>query len=370
VIASKRLRIIIVCEVLDNFGDAGISWRLACQLADEWHADITIAIDQASLLSLWRDKREARALPGITIIELPDLVPDDARPDLVIAMLGASIPPALRHYILRHDVRWIRYEYLTAEGWIEDFHLRSSVKPDDGAIEWFYYPGYTPDSGGLLRERCLLKELEPFTANTPDSIEHKQQWLRQHELHSPEGYFRVCLFGYPEPATRRFVDVLLDQRRPVCLFISESLAKSLALDTTDSRLRIHPWLDQPEFDRLLASCDLNIVRGEDSWLRAQWTGQPMLWQPYRQSGAGHLKKLEGFLDRLLIETDTAAAGAIRQTMLALNTDDDPAPALAVWFEHLDQIRSIHRDWQRRLAAQNSLSDRLLDFCRDHLQLAV
>ena len=56
---------------------------------------------------------------------------------------------------------------------------------------------------------------------------------------------------------------------------------------------------QSDFDRLLWSCDLNFVRGEDSLVRAIWAGAPFVWQLYVQDDGAHLGKLEAFLDRFL-----------------------------------------------------------------------
>jgi len=372
-IGHRQLHITLVCEVLDNFGDAGITWRLACLLADEWHARITIAIDQPALLQLWHQKRRDRQPCDIKVTKLQDARTTDQPPDLLIAMLGSTVPPAIRAQILAHRVSWVRYEYLTAEPWIDEFHGRSSVKPDDGATEWFYYPGYTSLSGGLLREKNLLAQLRRFTSADPAASGNRSAWMQANKLDSPADHFRVCLFGYAEPSTHHLLESLLALPRPISIFIAQSLAGGLALDTSDPRLRVHQWLDQPDFDCLLASCDLSIVRGEDSWLRAQWTGQPMFWQPYRQADAGHLNKLAAFLDRLLAGAEPGAARAIRQAMMCLNDGSDGRDwpnALPAWFDHLSQIRQIHRAWRDELALQTTLGERLLSFSRDQLQLSV
>ena len=378
-ICSKLRRVTLACEVLDNFGDAGITWRLACQLADEWQADVTIAIDLPDLLTLWQENREKRRAlerdntPRSRYIQIVKLDHPDAtlsRPDLVVAMLGTTVPVAMRTQIREQKVSWIRYEYLTAEPWIDGFHGLRSMKPDDGVTEWFYYPGYTLASGGLLREQTLLEDLTPFTAPQRDAVDEVKHWLQARQLDSPADHFRVCLFGYAEPVTRALIDALLAQARPMSIFISESLAKGLRLEMTDARLRPHAWLDQPDFDRLLATCDLNLVRGEDSWLRAQWTGQPMFWQPYRQPDGGHIEKLDGYLDRLLVGVDAHVANTLRQAMLAVNHHGDLGSALAAWFSQHEQIRAIHQQWRDQLATQSSLSERLLQFCRDQLQLSV
>lgn len=47
-------------------------------------------------------------------------------------------------------------------------------------------------------------------------------------------------------------------------------------------VQVLPFVRQDQYDLLLWSCDFNAVRGEDSFVRAQWAGRPMLWHIYRQ----------------------------------------------------------------------------------------
>ncbi len=60
-----------------------------------------------------------------------------------------------------------------------------------------------------------------------------------------------------------------------------------------------PFLPQHKYDDLLASCDLNFVRGEDSFVRAQLAGRPLVWHIYPQAEDAHLTKLQAFLELLL-----------------------------------------------------------------------
>ncbi len=376
---SAPLRIDLICEVLDNFGDAGISWRLACQLADEWGAHVRLCIDQPELLTLWAARAQARSRPETPVPAVIDLSAADfyevhhtpeTRPELIITMLGSATPAALERLIRDESIPWLRYEYLTAETWIDSFHGLPSLKPDSGATEWFYYPGFSADCGGLLREPDLIERLDRFAA--PDHAE-RQAWLCEHGLDSPPGHLRICLFGYPDQPTRQFLAALQAVESPVTVLMSASLAQALDLidrpgGTDHLHIKPHAWLDQPDFDLLLASCDLNIVRGEDSWLRAQWAGQPMLWQPYRVADGTHFDKLAAFLDRLLADAPAPAGTAIAQMMAAINGQTDPGPALADWLAHRQQIQAWHRQWRFRLAAQTSLTQRLARFCTDKLQL--
>jgi uncharacterized repeat protein (TIGR03837 family) len=47
---------------------------------------------------------------------------------------------------------------------------------------------------------------------------------------------------------------------------------------------------------MLWACDLNLVRGEDSLVRALWAGQAFIWHIYPQDDNAHHAKLEAFLE--------------------------------------------------------------------------
>lgn len=43
---------------------------------------------------------------------------------------------------------------------------------------------------------------------------------------------------------------------------------------------------------------MNLVRGEDSLVRALWAGKPLVWHIYPQDDDAHVAKLSAFLDWL------------------------------------------------------------------------
>jgi uncharacterized repeat protein (TIGR03837 family) len=125
-----------------------------------------------------------------------------------------------------------------------------------------------------------------------------------------------------------------------------------------------PLLSQTDFDRLLWSCQLNFVRGEDSFVRALWAGAPFVWQLYVQDDGAHAAKLEAFLARFLVGATPALSTAIRALFARWNgIGSGPLapllsePALrAAWLAHC--VR-----WREGLAAQDDLVTRLLRFVK-------
>jgi hypothetical protein len=69
-------------------------------------------------------------------------------------------------------------------------------------------------------------------------------------------------------------------------------------------VRVIPFMPQTDYDRLLWACDLNFVRGEDSWVRAQWAARPFIWHIYPQDENLHHVKLRAFLQKYAVNTQS------------------------------------------------------------------
>ncbi|MEZ5738796.1 MAG: elongation factor P maturation arginine rhamnosyltransferase EarP [Burkholderiaceae bacterium] len=350
------LRIDVLCTVIDNFGDAGICWRLARQLVDEARARVTLWIDQPAILDAWRPQG-----PAITVrdsAELKTLAPGD----LFIATLGSRVDAVTEQRLADAGTLWMRYEYLTAEAWVDGCHGLLSLRPHGGQGEWYFYPGFTPASGGLLREAGLWNRQAAF--HGPSAA----RWLADHGLVPPTGRLRACLFGYGDERLATLVRALVRRDRPTDVLLAEGLHRAIGSPAGSPNVHIHPhrWLAQDDFDQLLWSSDLNLVRGEESWVRAQWAGQPFLWQPYAQPDGLHLVKLDAFLERLLTDAPSADAEIVRLAMHALAGNGDIAATVPPFVDALARLRPLYTRWRARLVEQPSLMQRLSRFVADRL----
>lgn len=90
------------------------------------------------------------------------------------------------------------------------------------------------------------------------------------------------------------------------------------------RLAVIPFVRQADYDPMLWACDINFVRGEDSFVRAQWAGRPLVWQIYPQEGDAHLPKLRAFVDSYCADLDGPTAAAVRDFIDAWNGSGDAA----------------------------------------------
>jgi uncharacterized repeat protein (TIGR03837 family) len=115
-----------------------------------------------------------------------------------------------------------------------------------------------------------------------------------------------------------------------------------------------PYFSQTEFDHLLWACDFNLVRGEDSLVRALWAGQPFAWHIYPQDDLAHHDKLQAFEAALEMPADLRKFHAVWNGL-----ETGPLPALSR--AAIDDWRQWSQQAQRRLQAQTDLTTQLLRF---------
>src|SRR5690606_34810133 len=86
--------------------------------------------------------------------------------DVVIEAFACTPPPA---YLARMSPRqlWINLEYLSAEDWVESCHGLPSTQAN-GLRKFFFFPGFTEATGGLLREPELISQRNAWQED-PDS---------------------------------------------------------------------------------------------------------------------------------------------------------------------------------------------------------
>ena len=173
--------------------------------------------------------------------------------------------------------------------------------PAAGAPRLAYYPGFEPATGGLLREPELVQSQATFD---------RAAWLQQRGVHWRDQTL-VSMFCYEPALLRELLDGLARREQPTLMLVcagrgADAVRDALALSpplqqvVRKESLTLHwlPFLSQPEYDRLLWSCDLNFVRGEDSLVRAIWAGRAFVWQAYPQHDDVHRLKLAALLDRM------------------------------------------------------------------------
>ncbi|MBP9905638.1 MAG: elongation factor P maturation arginine rhamnosyltransferase EarP [Rhodoferax sp.] len=373
---APRLRWEIFCRVVDNFGDIGVCWRLATQLAQRGQT-VRLWVDDTQALS-WMAPHGA---PGV---ELQAWCPGtQAKAErvggILVEAFGCEIDPefvaSFADWIRFNDqdCHWINLEYLSAETYVQRCHaLPSPVMhgPGAGLVKHFFYPGFTTGTGGLLREADLRERQARFDRNA---------WLAQTGVMfparpDPETPVQrprcVSLFCYEPAAIGPLLDGLAQDSTPTQLLVTagrstiavqrEILQKNAFQPNWNINRMLTisylPWLSQQDFDHLLWSCDLNFVRGEDSLVRAIWAGRAFVWQIYPQDDAAHIDKLAAFLDWL------DAPASLRHYTQIWNAPTSvlPSPG-SIPLNELRPWQQCSQDACARLWPQKDLVTQLLEF---------
>ena len=367
----------VFCRVIDNFGDIGVCWRLVAQLAAQGHR-VRLWVDDASALQ-WM------APQGCAGVEVrpwhaPPPGADEPPPDVMVEAFGCEIAPEFIAYSARQASArgqnhskpvWINLEYLSAERYVERTHgLPSPILsgPAAGWTRWYFYPGFTPATGGLLREPDLMARREAFD---------RAAWRADHRAalglgEDAPGTRWVSLFCYEPAALAELLQrceaeptrLLVTPGRPAAAVRAAlhdkegngGQAAPQCSSTQRGQLSISYLLHrpQPAFDEMLWACDFNAVRGEDSLVRALWAGQALVWHIYPQHDNAHHDKLHAFLDWLQAP---ASLRRFHATWNGLDTAPLQWPddaTLAEWTLCIQHARS-------RLLTQDSLVTQLLGF---------
>jgi len=371
----------IFCKVVDNHGDIGVAWRLARTLATEHDLDVRLWLDDlAALTRIWPSVSAQTASQRVAGVEVrrwsePFAAAEPA--DVVIETFQCVIPESYVAAMAARPVRpcWINLDYLSAEDWVVGCHRLPSPHPRLPLTKYFYFPGFDPATGGLLREQGLDTQRATFLSD-PRALE---RYWAGHGLALPaRGELRVSLFCYPDaPVAELFSHWARCGTRITALMpegtAAERVRAALApaasgdawIERSAARLRIIPFSDQTEFDRLLWACHINFVRGEDSFVRAQWARRPFVWNIYPQAENAHWIKLHAFLDRYTAGTSPQVAGSIRHLWRAWNGLVSPPELAAAWDRFFAEREVIARHamrWAEQLARQEELAAGLVKFC--------
>jgi len=364
----------LFCKVVDNFGDIGICYRLARQLVAEHQITVTLWVDDlASFKRLCPEivvDCDWQQVDGIYVIHWRDqnekYTPNDVA-DIVIEFFGCEIPPSYIEAMKTRKPVWINLEGLSAEDWVEGCHGLPSPQ-NGGLTKYFFYPGFTEKTGGLLMETGLLQQRDQFQHNPFSTTD----FLEQLGVTSVEmSGIRVSLFCYYDaPVLELFhawqvngavVTCLVPEgvaREQIEAFLERPAVAGTSMTRGKLTVRVIPFLPQADYDKLLWSCDFNFVRGEDSFVRAQWAGRPFVWHIYAQDKDLHLVKLKAFLERTSVRSQH-----LTDLTLAWNRANDKPVDWGTCWQRVERENSkialMSPAWLESLVSHGDLATNLL-----------
>ena len=375
----------IFCTVVDNFGDIGVCWRLARQLAHEHGFATRLWVDNLKSFSKLCPEvnihLDRQYCDEVDVLHWTESFPEIESAALVIEAFACKLPES---YVIsmagkQHKPVWINLEYLSAEDWVEGCHKLPSPHPTLPLIKYFFFPGFTPKTGGLLLEQDLLKRRNDFQNNP---AEQHALWQSLGLISPASDTLKVSLFSYENSSLNDLFDTWVHGTQTVLCLVPEGrilpqvekyfgqISKSGIRQYSLGNLQVYilPFVEQERYDELLWVCDINFVRGEDSFVRAQLAGKPFIWQIYPQHDGVHMQKLRAFIKLY----GTGLPADIMQTMHSMwdnwNQNQEPIQASEInsgrawknYFAHRSILQKHALTWSKALS-NNNLALNLLDF---------
>lgn len=364
----------LFCAVVDNLGDAGVCWRLARQLAAEHGWAMRLWIDDLAPLVMLRpgiDPRlESQSIDGVEVRRWHKGFPAVEPARVVVEAFGCELPPSylVAMTACQPPPVWLNLEYLSAEDWVAGCHALPSPHPTLPLTKHFFFPGFTAGTGGLICERDF--GVSRLAANPAGAV-------------SPAPTFKnvltLSLFCYDIPALPHLLNAWAQGSERIACRVADGLPQrqvaqwlgaEFPVGGTAQRGKLSltalPFLPQTEYDGLLGDCDLNFVRGEDSFVRAQWAERPFVWQPYPQSENTHRIKLAAFLQRFLAGVDADTRAAASGFWQAWNGDGDIAATWPAFRAALPALAAHGPAWSKGLRDLGDLAENIADFCSGRL----
>ncbi len=291
----------IFCEVIDNYGDVGVAYRLAREFKRIYPSKkLRFIINQTEEINLIKKSN------NIEIIAYKDISKIENSADLIIETFGCEIPKEYMDKALKSSKLIINLEYFSAEDWVDDFHLQESFLGGN-LKKYFFIPGLSKKSGGILLDNEFLERKKQVEEN-------REYYLEKFEI--KEKYDLIgSVFSYEKI---KFVKL--------------------------------PFFTYDKYEELLALCDFNLVRGEDSFVRALLLGKPFLWHIYPQDENTHIKKLESFLEKYCPNNK-----GLKETFINYNINRDN---FSYFFKNFKEIERHNKNYIRENC---NLMEKLIKF---------
>lgn len=335
----------IFCQVIDNYGDVGVAYRLAREFKRVYpNKKLRFVINQIEELNLIRKSED------IEIILYKDISKIENSADLIIESFGCEIPKEYMDKALKNVKLIINLEYFSAEKWVDDFHLQESFLGGN-LKKYFFIPGLSEKSGGILLDNEFLERKKKVEAN-------KEYYLEKFEI--KEKYDLIgSVFSYEKNFDSLIEELKKLDKKIILLILSEKTQKNFIkyFDNGNNYDKIKfvklPFFTYDKYEELLALCDFNLVRGEDSFARALLLGKPFLWHIYPQDENTHIKKLESFLEKYCSNNKE-----LKQTFINYNINKDD---FSYFFKNFKEIEKYNKNYASYLIKNCNLMEKLINF---------
>ena len=387
---SRISRVVdVFCRVVDNFGDIGVAYRLTRTLQalrPQWKFRLTV--DNLLVFGQIEPRisphLDHQFLENLEVIRWNDessLILNPP-PEIVIENFGSGWPHTFNSQLFDPQNPTCRIiinvDYLSAEDYAQEYHQLPSLSSLPQVKKFFFMPGFTPGTGGLL-----LGNYSPTTRclpHSPQNLDQRISWARELDLNldlEDAQLFWISLFTYEQdflPLITSIKDmipnamVLVPAGRGSDHFFQDWEPAGRPFRTVKV-----PFQSQSSYDLMVSLCDFNVVRGEDSLVRACVSGRPFLWHAYQQESDYQRVKVDALLETMKpFFFQNASWPAVKNLFLGFNHTQNldlqrEVPVdFSSLFGHWEEAKDGFRAFSEYLWENGDLGEKLIEFLEKQL----
>lgn len=365
--------ITILCKVIDNYGDIGVAYRLLRSLKDAKKkgakiGDLTLVVDDLASFFLLCPKidttKSFQIVDEVRIfswdltqnVQINEFLAQEL--EIIIECFACGRPDWLENIlfdekkVLKAPYTILNLEYLTAEQYAEDFHLQKALTRSKNVQKYFFMPGFTSKTGGLILDDSFM--------------ESKNKSKKQNSSD-----FNILLFNYQRDFSSLIKGLNNFQKQNKNLTVLLARGKSFEpflnqYKKSDQNFSVKnlDFLPQEEWDFMLCNTQFMFIRGEDSLSRAILSGVPFVWHAYPQTEEYQLVKVKALLSFMHEFFEENDFSLIQQYWLLYNGESiqqKEEDLLLQIFVRYKTIKKSFESMAQKLEKNGNLADNLMTF---------
>ena len=380
----------IFCEIIDNFGDIGVVYRISKELKKIFqNVRIRIVLNRLEEFKAINKKvkdvdyQEIDGLICVTEKYVKENIETFGVSDVFIEAFGCNVSEEYVKAAKENSKLWINLEYLSGEKWIEDFHLCESLIDSKTLKKIFFMPGFSEKSGGVIIDSGFLERMK-FGKENRDEVFKK--YFKDFDL---KGKFIGTVFSY-EKNFENLLETLKNYEKETVLLLmgektqksfSEILKKNLTEDYGNIvkygkiTMIYSDFFSQEEYEEIISASDFNFTRGEDSFVRGIILGKPFMWHIYLQEEKAHMDKIKAFTERFKesIEVSEEEKEIIESYCNLLedyndrdkNSLEKGKEDFRIFFEKFEEINRICEKYSKFLLEKCNLVKKLYKYIQEY-----
>ncbi|WP_427041234.1 elongation factor P maturation arginine rhamnosyltransferase EarP [Fusobacterium sp. SB021] len=380
----------IFCEIIDNFGDIGVVYRISKELKKIFqNVRIRIVLNRLEEFKAINKKvkdtdyQEIDGLICVTEKYVKENMESFGVSDVFIEAFGCNVPEEYVKAAKENSKLWINLEYLSGEKWIEDFHLCESLIDSKTLKKIFFMPGFSEKSGGVIIDSGFLERMK-FGKENRDEVLKK--YFKDFDL---KDKFIGTVFSY-EKNFENLLETLKNYEKETVLLLmgektqksfSEILKKNLTEDYGNIvkygkiTMIYSDFFSQEEYEEIISASDFNFTRGEDSFVRGIVLGKPFMWHIYLQEEKAHMDKIKAFTERFKesVEVSEEEKNIIESYCNLLedyndrdkNSLEKGKENFRIFFEKFEEINRICEKYSKFLLEKCNLVKKLYKYIQEY-----